>query len=232
MIGMMNSGVESSVEFYASARQSSLYDPAKKISHNRTYTAEGRILVDGAPLSPTASANDLWSNTILRGFATNMVLEYEKPKEGALAKIRRLSEKLTKRRSKSAGKLETTTTTTMTAAVSNNNNNNNNDFFSVVKNAQKVDASVDKTQLTEPNHVTIIRIDSGATVEERPQKLFPEDSMLARLMEDTAFFTEKLSRVNDPRSSRRVSWQCRDSGKGSLEDPSNDSIPHKIVERF
>ncbi|CAB3403856.1 unnamed protein product [Caenorhabditis bovis] len=210
MIGMMNSGAETSVEFYAAARQSSLYDNRKLSRDFRTYTPEGRVLINGEPLSPHG-AEEMWSKLIIKSAAQKII----KNESGTLAKIRRLSEKLKFRKS---------TTNPKSAAISD-------DFATIVtKAAQNQRAeqaaiynSVGKSDEEEPQdtrYVTTIRIESMDLDEQItdpiPPALLEEDSVLARLYVES----ERLEREQ----------RGHDSGKGSLETVSHDS--DVIVEKF
>uniref|UniRef100_A0A1I7UDH5 Uncharacterized protein n=1 Tax=Caenorhabditis tropicalis TaxID=1561998 RepID=A0A1I7UDH5_9PELO len=159
MIGMMNSGAESSVEFYAAARQSSLYEPRKRSNQSRTYTPEGRVLVNGAPLSPVLAADDLWKNMIIKAAAQKMVKDtVEKKESGPMATIRRLSEKLKLKKSKSS------------AAMMN----------------LDLEVPVEEPASSKPfvTNIRIEEVDFQPSLE-RPQILFEESSILPRLLEES-----------------------------------------------
>ncbi|CAP21976.2 Protein CBG00664 [Caenorhabditis briggsae] len=198
MIGMMNSGAESSVEFYAAARQSSLYDARKRSNPLRTYTPEGRVLVNGAPLSPTLDANDLWKNMIIKTAAQKMIRENcEKKESGPMATIKRLSEKFKLKKSKSSAammNLDLDLDIPEVAEVESSSKNLETPKTTVISKAP--------TQF-----VTNITIDESDFVQpvDRPQMLFEDTSVLARLMEESALM-DKMEK------------ESKDSGKGSIDD--------------
>lgn len=207
MIGMMNSGAESSVEFYAAARQSSLYEPRKKSNQSRTYTPEGRVLVNGAPLSPILNADDLWKNMIIKAAAQKMIKENcEKKESGPMATIRRLSEKLKLKKSKSSAAMM------------------NLDLDLDIPEVAEVESS--SKSIEEPTQfVTNIKIDEvdpavffvqHSDSVDRPKILFEESSVLARLLEESSL----IDRMEKEMS------QEKDSGKGSIDDDS--VVVHKM----
>lgn len=73
MIGMMNIGHEDSIEFYGSARPSSIFDRRKISKDIRSYMEDGRIMVNGVPVLPTESPDQLWSGLLNKMVAKNMV---------------------------------------------------------------------------------------------------------------------------------------------------------------
>ncbi|CAI2340934.1 unnamed protein product [Caenorhabditis sp. 36 PRJEB53466] len=200
MIGMMNSGAESSVEFYAAARQSSLYEPRKRSNQSRTYTPEGRILVNGAPLSPTLDADDMWKSVIIKAAAQKMIKENcERKESGPLATFKRLSEKLKLKKTKSS------------AAMMN-----------LELDLPEV-AEVESSSQPAPaeQFVTNIRIEvveSAFSVQhesvERPHLLFEETSVLARLLEESSLMDKMEKELAE-----------KDSGKGSSDE---ESVVHKM----
>ncbi|PAV67032.1 hypothetical protein WR25_18379 isoform B [Diploscapter pachys] len=104
MISMMNGGGGSDhtpVEFYSAARSSSLYRNTVD-KHKRSYTENGRVLVDGNPISPVHNASEMWSNVLVRGLTQQITKDIKTEKEsGTWAKLRRFSSKmrLTKQKS-------------------------------------------------------------------------------------------------------------------------------------
>ncbi|PIC44359.1 hypothetical protein B9Z55_004749 [Caenorhabditis nigoni] len=202
---MMNSGAESSVEFYAAARQSSLYEsPRKRSNPLRTYTPEGRVLVNGAPLSPTLDANDLWKNMIVKTAAQKMIRENcEKKESGPMATIKRLSEKLKLKKSKSSAAMM------------------NLDLDLDIPEVAEVESSsrnpVPETTVIQKapvQFVTNITIDENVQPVDRPQMLFEDTSVLARLMEESALM-DKMEK------------ESKDSGKGSIDDETT-VVVHKM----
>ncbi|KAJ1346111.1 hypothetical protein KIN20_000803 [Parelaphostrongylus tenuis] len=89
MLGIMNVGSDASVEFYASASQNSIYDrrPSRDI---RTYTNEGRVLINGVP-EVQDSADELWRSIISKAVSREVMTEYTQEKKGPIAIIRRIS---------------------------------------------------------------------------------------------------------------------------------------------
>ncbi|KAK6024390.1 hypothetical protein OSTOST_09798 [Ostertagia ostertagi] len=88
----MNCGSDSSVEFYASNRQSSLYE--RKVSKDsRTYTPEGRVLINGMP-ETQESPDDMWRSLICKAITTRVMKDVEPQQSGPLAVIRRFSSRL------------------------------------------------------------------------------------------------------------------------------------------
>ncbi|CAJ0959787.1 unnamed protein product, partial [Mesorhabditis belari] len=92
MIGIMNCG-DDSVEFYASARQSSLYRHPP-IKQKRTYTADGRVFIDGIPLTTEPPAEQKWHDLISKIMAMRLMKIDSMEQQGPMAAIRRLSTKL------------------------------------------------------------------------------------------------------------------------------------------
>ncbi|EFO85818.1 hypothetical protein CRE_01995 [Caenorhabditis remanei] len=214
MIGMMNSGAESSVEFYAAARQSSLYEPRKKSNQSRTYTPEGRVLVNGAPLSPTLDADDLWKNMIIKAAAQKMIKENcEKKESGPMATIRRLSEKLKLKKSKSSAAMM--------------NLDLDLDIPEVTKVESSSKAPLPTQSFIPSQFVTNIKIEEvdpsvffvqPSESVDRPQMLFDESSVLARLLEESS----RIDRMEKE-------FAEKDSGKGSIDDDSSASVVvHKL----
>lgn len=206
---MMNSGAESSVEFYAAARQSSLYEPRKKSSQSRTYTPEGRVLVNGAPLSPTLDPQDLWKNMIIKTAAQKMIRENcEKKETGPMATIRRLSEKLKLKKSKSSAAMM----------------NLDLDLDQKIPEVSEIESSSTTAVPQSPQQfVTNIRIEEANPVFfvqqseslDRPHMLFEETSVLARLLEESSQI-DKMEK----------DFAEKDSGKGSIDDDS--VVVHKL----
>ncbi|KAK5967140.1 hypothetical protein GCK32_008037, partial [Trichostrongylus colubriformis] len=96
MIGIMNCGHDTSVEFYASNRQSSLYQ-RKTSKDSRTYTPEGRVLINGVPETQECP-DEMWRSLICKAITTR-VMEDAKNEElqkdsSPLAVIRRFSSRL------------------------------------------------------------------------------------------------------------------------------------------
>ncbi|KJH51985.1 hypothetical protein DICVIV_01796 [Dictyocaulus viviparus] len=95
MIGIMNAGCDdSSVEFYASARQSSLY-ARKPSKDSRTYTNEGRVLINGVP-EVQDTPDELWRSLISRAVTDEAMKNVTHKGKGScpLAIIRRFSSNL------------------------------------------------------------------------------------------------------------------------------------------
>ncbi|EGT59596.1 hypothetical protein CAEBREN_21783 [Caenorhabditis brenneri] len=207
MIGMMNSGAESSVEFYAAARQSSLYEPRKKSNQSRTYTPEGRVLVNGAPLSPILNADELWKNMIIKTAAQKMIKDNcEKKESGPMATIRRLSEKLKLKKSKSSA-----------AMMNLDLDLPEEPEVAKIESSSRAPASP-STFIT---NIKIEEVDQPAFFVQhtesvdRPETLFNKDEtkILARLLEESSL----MDRVEKD-------FAEKDSGKGSFDD----EVVHKM----
>ncbi|VDM53777.1 unnamed protein product [Angiostrongylus costaricensis] len=92
MLGMMNVGSDAQVEFYASARQSSLY-ARKPSKDSRTYTNEGRVLINGVP-EVQDSPDELWRSLICKAVSGEVMRGVTRENGGPLAIIRRISSRL------------------------------------------------------------------------------------------------------------------------------------------
>lgn len=202
MIGIMNVGSDSSVEFYASARQSSLY-ARKPSKDSRTYTPEGRVLINGIP-EVQDTPEDLWRSLIFKAVTTRVVKEVEaKEPSGPLAIIRRFSSKFGFRQSQNTEQ----PTQSENAEASKDNRKSSDD--------QK--------------HVTIIRVktvqnkDNKAAIEDGTLDdelhIYAQESILKRLMEEKAMIEKQVGDVS-------MEW-ATDSGRASLDDEHDI-----VVERF
>ncbi|CAD6195823.1 unnamed protein product [Caenorhabditis auriculariae] len=217
MLGVMNNPTDSQVEFYSAARPSSLYAQCRKSSDVRSYWEDGRVMINGEPASPI-SAEELWRSVIIKGLATSMIKSYEKPKEGPLDIIRRLSSKFSLSRPKSRK-----------SKATKRSNKSQKSYKEDIEQALK------EANEEQEKHVTIIRIDTirkdshPPTVHfsddvNSPKVIVPNDGILARLMEE-----EESTRLH---VDRPKTWNV-DSGKGSLdESETNNSRAVVHIEHF
>ncbi|EYC09996.1 hypothetical protein Y032_0058g2930 [Ancylostoma ceylanicum] len=201
MIGIMNVGSDSSVEFYASARTSSLYQ-RKPSKDSRTYTADGRVLINGVP-EVQDSPDDLWRNLIYKAVTTRVVKDVETKETGPLAVIRRFSSRLgfrpkpTVRRSASPDE-------------------------------EKQEEKQDREHVTIIRIKTVHKRPEEKSSEETPSqtdddddelRIYAQESILKRLMEEKAMIEGKMGNIS-------MEWGS-DSGRTSINEESDI-----IVERF
>uniref|UniRef100_A0A8R1EAX8 Uncharacterized protein n=1 Tax=Caenorhabditis japonica TaxID=281687 RepID=A0A8R1EAX8_CAEJA len=205
MIGMMNSGAESSVEFYAAARQSSLYEPRKKSNQSRTYTPEGRILINGQPLSPRLDPDDMWKNVIIKAAAQKMIKEnLERKESGAIATFKRFSEKLKLKKSKSSAAMMNLDLNLPEVTVTDTTESSSVDQPKTLKSNTEDYVTNIRIEVVEPSHESSI---------DRPQILFDDISVFDRLYEESSLVDEIQEK------------QEKDSGKGNSDE---ESVVHKM----
>ncbi|KHJ96469.1 hypothetical protein OESDEN_03567 [Oesophagostomum dentatum] len=205
MIGIMNCGSDAGVEFYASARTSSLYQ-RKPSKDERTYTADGRVLINGVP-EVQGTPDDLWRNLIYKAVTTRAMKDIDPNKtgEGPLAVIRRFSSRL------GFGHKANVAANSAPEAEE--------------KPAEKEDRE----------HVTIIRVktvhkkkeqekSSDATSsqgdeDEDELRIYAQESILKRLMEEKAMIEKQMGNIS-------MEWGS-ESARTSIDEASDI-----IVERF
>ncbi|VDO05454.1 unnamed protein product [Haemonchus placei] len=205
MIGIMNCGSDSSVEFYASNRQSSLYQH-KTSKDSRTYTPEGRVLINGKPEIPE-TPDDLWRSLICRAITTRVMKDPDSPpkESGPLAVIRRFSSRLGIRSNR--GSVEKKTM--------EKNDENDNDTETGENNQSGGDENGENGGDVEKkdNHVTIIKVKamhrkkdgdddeekehSGDESDREEFRIYAHDSILKRLMEEKAMIEKEMGDAGD-----------------------------------
>nr|CDJ93618.1 Hypothetical protein CBG00664 [Haemonchus contortus] len=205
MIGIMNCGSDSSVEFYASNRQSSLYQ-RKPSKDTRTYTPEGRVLINGKPEVPE-TPDDLWRSLICRAITTRVMKDPNSPKEsGPLAVIRRFSSRLGIRSNRGSVEKET--------MEKNDENDNDTGTGENNENGGGENGESGGDVEKKDNHVTIIKVKtmnrkkeddgdekkeerSGDESDQEEFRIYAHDSILKRLMEEKAMIEKEMGDVGD-----------------------------------
>ncbi|CAJ0604661.1 unnamed protein product [Cylicocyclus nassatus] len=212
MIGIMNCGSDASVEFYASNRASSLYQ-RKASKDERTYTADGRVLINGVPETQDTPA-ELWRSLIYKAATARVIKEMEDKDGGPLAVIRRFSSRLGLRRNPTAVK----------ESIPVEDVEENEELFEGKTQKEK----------KEREHVTIIRI---KTLHKNPEmeaaheipiqeqedgdelRIYAQESILKRLMEEKAMIERQMGNIS-------MEWGS-DSAHTSIDETADI-----IVERF
>ncbi|CAI5442090.1 unnamed protein product [Caenorhabditis angaria] len=211
MITIMNEN--SFVDVYSAPRQSSLYDNRKRSKESRTYTENGRIMINGEPKSPIGEVDDMWKNVIVTANAKRMVKKYEKTeKKGALATFRRISAKL--KLVKSVNKSSSSSSSTLKNRVDQKKNIDENEQKKVANSRSEPCLNCEFVQMAS-NFVTNIRIDSNdddEIVETNPNKMdrpsflnLRDDGIIAKLLEES-YHEKKMKNHRET-----------DSGKGSMD---------------
>ncbi|WKX98075.1 hypothetical protein Q1695_013623 [Nippostrongylus brasiliensis] len=216
MIGIMNVGSDTSVEFYASARQSSLY-ARKPSKDSRTYTADGRVLINGVP-ETRDTPEDLWRSLIVKAVTSRAVKDVEARESsgfinrtsfsGPLAVIRRFSSKLRFQKSQKDSVL--------------------NEEHEPSKLGPAGRTGATETNGDDQKHVTVIRV---KTVQKKNDnhsedmmndevRIYAQEGILKRLMEEKAMIEKEMGGVT-------MEW-ATDSGRASLDEEHEEIV----VERF
>ncbi|WKX98074.1 hypothetical protein Q1695_013623 [Nippostrongylus brasiliensis] len=207
MIGIMNVGSDTSVEFYASARQSSLY-ARKPSKDSRTYTADGRVLINGVP-ETRDTPEDLWRSLIVKAVTSRAVKDVEaRESSGPLAVIRRFSSKLRFQKSQKDSVL--------------------NEEHEPSKLGPAGRTGATETNGDDQKHVTVIRV---KTVQKKNDnhsedmmndevRIYAQEGILKRLMEEKAMIEKEMGGVT-------MEW-ATDSGRASLDEEHEEIV----VERF
>ncbi|ETN77025.1 hypothetical protein NECAME_11346 [Necator americanus] len=212
MIGIMNVGSDSSVEFYASARASSLYE-RKPSKDSRTYTTDGRVLINGVP-EVQDTPDDLWRNLIYKAVASRVVKEAEINETGPLAVIRKFSSRLR------FGRKSSTLQKKPPEEEEKEEEKSDREHVTIIRiktvKPNRTMMEVEEEEQPNKEDKSSIQDDDGTGDELR---IYAQEGILKRLMEEKAMIERQMGNIS-------MEWGS-DSARTSIDEESDI-----IVERF